>query len=72
MKAIYIFASLLSVIIINSCTTYYYVQTDVGRDLSVVRSVHTAGTDDGNVVFPFDPGGRSPMPIRPSRWTSMM
>lgn len=55
MKTIYIISSLLSVIAINSCTTYYYVQTDVGRGLSVGRSVYTAGTDGGNVVFPFDP-----------------
>lgn len=55
MKAIDIFASLLLVMPLNSCTTYYYVVTDVDRALSVERSVYTSGADGGNAVFPFVP-----------------
>lgn len=37
--------SILAVTSINSCTSYYYVVTDVERDLSVVRTVHMENED---------------------------
>lgn len=54
MKKFSFAVSLLSVIVINSCTTYYYVQTDVDRGLNVTRRVHSAGSAGTDPVFPFD------------------
>lgn len=53
MKNNYLLSALLSVFIVSSCTTYYYVQTEVGNDLSVDRNVHASGKDKANVEFPF-------------------
>lgn len=41
--------SLLAVMLVNSCTTYYYISTGVEGDLHVKRKVHAA-----SAVFPFE------------------
>lgn len=53
MKNNHLLSALLSVFIVSSCTTYYYVQTEVGNDLSVDRNVHASGKDKAHVEFPF-------------------
>ena len=40
-----IFAAMLAVMFVNSCTSYYYVTTDVREDLSVERSVYMENED---------------------------
>ena len=39
MKTVYLLVAILLMAIINSCTTYYYVYTDVAKNLDVKRSV---------------------------------
>ena len=48
MKAVFYIVSLLSVIVVNSCTTYYYVVSNFSDDLTVDRSVHVADDDAGS------------------------
>lgn len=45
MKLSEILVSALAVIIVNSCSSYYYVVTDVGKDLSVDRMVYVETSD---------------------------
>lgn len=45
MKTAYVVVSLLAVMLVNSCTTYYYVNTCVAYDLGVERNVHAASAD---------------------------
>lgn len=54
MKTVRIFVAILSVVFVNSCTTYYYVRTDVSKNLDVERSVYASSADGSSVDFPFD------------------
>ena len=54
MKTARIFVAILSVVFVNSCTTYYYVRTDVSKNLDVERSVYASSADGSSVDFPFD------------------
>lgn len=54
MKTARIFVAILSVVLVNSCTTYYYVRTDVSKNLDVERSVYASSADGSSVDFPFD------------------
>lgn len=58
MKTVYLLVAILSMAIINSCTTYYYVRTDVAKNLDVQRSVYASSTDGSSVDFPFVISGR--------------
>lgn len=54
MKISHVFIVILQFFVVNSCTTYYYVRTDIGNDLSTDRNVHASGMDKAHVDFPFD------------------
>lgn len=54
MKTARIFVAILSVVFVNSCTTYYYVRTDVSKNLDVERSVYASSADGSSVDFPFE------------------
>lgn len=54
MKTVRIFVAILSVVFVNSCTTYYYVRTDVSKNLDVERSVYASSADGSSVDFPFE------------------
>lgn len=54
MKTARIFVTILSVVLVNSCTTYYYVRTDVSKNLDVERSVYASSADGSSVDFPFE------------------
>ena len=58
MKTVYLLVAILLMTIINSCTTYYYVCTDVAKNLDVQRSVYASSTDGSSVDFPFVISGR--------------
>ena len=58
MKIVYLLEVILFMTIINSCTTYYYVCTDVAKNLDVKRSVYASSTDGSSVDFPFVISGR--------------
>lgn len=58
MKIVYLLVVILLMTIINSCTTYYYVCTDVAKNLDVKRSVYASSTDGSSVDFPFVISGR--------------
>lgn len=58
MKTVYLLVVILLMTIINSCTTYYYVCTDVAKNLDVKRSVYASSTDGSSVDFPFVISGR--------------
>ena len=58
MKTVYMLVAILLMTIINSCTTYYYVRTDVAKNLDVKRSVYASSADDSSVDFPFVISGR--------------
>lgn len=45
MKLSEILLSVLAVMFVNSCSSYYYVVTDVGKDLSVDRMVYAEASD---------------------------
>lgn len=57
MKIVYLLEVILFMTIINSCTTYYYVCTDVAKNLDVKRSVYASSTDGSSVDFPFVTSG---------------
>ena len=58
MKAVCLLDVILLMICANSCTSYYYVVTDVSGDMTVSRKVH-ADLSEENAVFPeFASGGR--------------
>ena len=57
MKIVYLLVVILFMTIINSCTTYYYVCTDVAKSLDVDRTVYTASADGSSVDFPFATSG---------------
>ena len=57
MKIVYLLVAILLMTIINSCTTYYYVCTDVAKSLDVDRTVYTASADGSSVDFPFATSG---------------
>lgn len=54
MKTARIFVAILSVVFVNSCTTYYYVRTNVSKNLDVERSVYASSADGSSVDFPFE------------------
>lgn len=58
MKTVYLLVAILLMAIINSCTTCYYVCTDVAKNLDVQRSVYASSTDGSSVDFPFVISGR--------------
>lgn len=58
MKTVYLLVAILLMIIVNSCTTYYYVYTDVAKNLDVKRSVYASSADGSSVDFPFVISGR--------------
>ena len=58
MKTVYLLVAILLMTIINSCTTYYYVRTDVAKNLDVKRSVYASSADGSSVDFPFVISGR--------------
>lgn len=45
--------SLLLIAFVNSCSSYYYVETYVDNDLSVIRSVYTESSDRGSSALGF-------------------
>ena len=53
MKTVYLLVAILLMAIVNSCTTYYYVYTDVAKSLDVDRTVYAASADGSSVDFPF-------------------
>lgn len=53
MKTVYLLVAILLMTIINACTAYYYVRTDVAKNLDVKRSVYASSTDGSSVDFPF-------------------
>lgn len=58
MKTVYRLVVILLMAIINSCTTCYYVRTDVAKNLDVKRSVYASSADGSSVDFPFVISGR--------------
>ena len=58
MKTVYLLVAILLMIIVNSCTTYYYVYTDVAKNQDVKRSVYASSADGSTVDFPFVISGR--------------
>ena len=58
MKTVYLLVAILLMAIINSCTTYYYLYTDVAKNLDVKRSVYASSADGSSVDFPFVISGR--------------
>ena len=58
MKTVYLLVAILLMTIINACTTYYYVYTDVAENLDVQRSVYASSADGSSVDFPFVISGR--------------
>lgn len=52
MKTVRLFVVILFINIVNSCTTYYYVRTDVSRNLTVDRSVYASSADGTSVDLP--------------------
>lgn len=57
MKTVRLLVVILAVVFINSCTTYYYVCTDVSRNLDVERHVYASSEDGSSVDFPFGTSG---------------
>lgn len=57
MKTVRLLVVILAVVFINSCTTYYYVRTDVSRNLDVERRVYASSEDGSSVDFPFGTSG---------------
>ena len=57
MKAVYLLGVVLSVIFVCSCTSYYYVCTDVSDDLDVERRVYAYSADGTLPDFPFETAG---------------
>ena len=49
--------AMLSVACVNSCTTYYYIRTDVSRDIDVERYVYVSSADGSFADFPFETSG---------------
>ena len=58
MRTVYLPVAILLMTIINACTAYYYVRTDVAKNLDVKRSVYASSTDGSSVDFPFVISGR--------------
>ena len=58
MKIIRVLVAILLMATVNACTTYYYVHTDVARNLDAKRTVYAASTDGSAVNFPFVTSGR--------------
>ena len=58
MKTVYLLVAILLMTIINACTAYYYVRTDVAKNLDVKRSVYASSADGSSVDFPFVISGR--------------
>ena len=58
MKTVYLLVVILLMTIINACTAYYYVRTDVAKNLDVKRSVYASSADGSSVDFPFVISGR--------------
>lgn len=58
MKTVYLLVAILLMTILNACTAYYYVCTDVAKNLDVKRSVYASSTDGSSVEFPFVISGR--------------
>lgn len=58
MKTAYLLVAILLMTIINACTAYYYVRTDVAKNLDVKRSVYASSADGSSVDFPFVISGR--------------
>lgn len=58
MRTVYLLVAILLMTILNACTAYYYVRTDVAKNLDVKRSVYTSSTDGSSVDFPFVISGR--------------
>ena len=57
MKTVRLLVVILAVVFVNSCTTYYYVRTDVSRNLDVERRVYASSEDGSSVDFPFGTSG---------------
>ena len=57
MKIVCLLVAILSVAFVNSCTTYYYVRTDVTRNMDVERHVYASSEDGSSVDFPFETSG---------------
>ena len=57
MKTVRLLVVILAVVFVNSCTTYYYVRTDVSRNLDVERHVYASSEDGSSVDFPFGTSG---------------
>ena len=53
MKTVYLLVAILLMTIINACTAYYYVRTDVAKNLDVKRSLYASSADGSSVDFPF-------------------
>ena len=53
MKTLRPFVVILSVIIVSSCATYYYVHTDVAKNLDVKRRIYASSADGSSADFPF-------------------
>ena len=58
MKTVYLLVAMLLMTIINACTAYYYIHTDVAKNLDVKRSVYASSADGSSVDFPFVISGR--------------
>ena len=58
MKSFPILVSILAIVFVNSCASYYYVSTDVADDLSVDRCARVASDEGSSVSFPFPVAGR--------------
>lgn len=58
MKTVYLLVAILLMTIINACTAYYYIRTDVAKNLDVKRSVYASSADGSSVDFPFVISGR--------------
>lgn len=48
-------AAILLLQLVSSCSTYYYVVTDVDKDVSVKRSVYAESSDDGSATVFLSP-----------------
>lgn len=51
-----LFIAIVLIAFINSCTTYYYVVTDVDNDLNVERRIYASSDDASQVSFPVEAG----------------
>lgn len=58
MKSVLLPVSMLAMTIVSSCSSYYYVRTDVSKDLAVERIVYVAAGEGSSVNYPFPLTGR--------------